>query len=102
MYDDIANSEHNKHKGQIFNELNGPDVYHNVPKDYTGHEVTPKNFLSVLAGTPPGAGSNRVLNSGPNDRVFIYFADHGGSVRLLQSLCLLAVAHAQCFRYRRV
>ena len=32
MYDDIAENLQNKEKGKIFNEPNGPDVYHGVPK----------------------------------------------------------------------
>jgi hypothetical protein len=32
----------------------------------------------VLIGQDPGVGSRKVLKSGPNDRVFINFADHGG------------------------
>jgi legumain len=101
MYDDIADSLENKEKGKVFNEPNGPDVYAGVPKDYVKSAVTPKNFLKILAGAccvcdrdpvvmlsffwycageAPSEGSGKVLNSGPNDRVFIYFADHGASV----------------------
>lgn len=80
MYDDIANSEDNPTKGIIINRPNGTDVYAGVPKDYTNEEVTPKNFLAVLRGDAEavkGKGSGKVLKSGPDDHVFIYFTDHG-------------------------
>jgi len=77
-YDDIANNKQNKFPGQVFNSLNHTDVYKGVPKDYTGDEVTPENFLKVLAGDEglKNAGK-KVLGSGPNDNVFINFDDHG-------------------------
>ncbi|XP_028398657.1 legumain-like [Dendronephthya gigantea] len=80
MYDDIAQNPANPTPGKIINKPNGPDVYHGVPKDYTGKDVTPKNFLSVLKGDKDavqGIGSGKVIDSGPDDNVFVYFADHG-------------------------
>ena len=65
------------------------------PRDYTGENVTPQIFLAVLAGDAKvrrevfpvvlaglvqgveGRGSGKVLDSGPQDHVFVYFADHG-------------------------
>ncbi len=56
----------------------GKNVYVDVPKDYTGDLVTPENFLKVLNGKDMnGIGSGKTLKSGPNDHVFVYFADHG-------------------------
>ncbi|KAK4302827.1 hypothetical protein Pmani_025113 [Petrolisthes manimaculis] len=80
MFDDIANSPENPTPGKIINRPDGPDVYQGVPKDYTGTDVTPENFLKVLAGDTEGlkgVGSGKVLGSGPNDRVFINLVDHG-------------------------
>lgn len=80
MYDDIANNEENPTKGIIINRPNGTDVYAGVLKDYTGDDVTPKNFLAVLSGDAEavkGKGSGKVIHSGPNDHVFVYFTDHG-------------------------
>jgi len=78
MYDDIANSAQNPHKGSIINIDGGPNVYPGVPKDYTGDTVTPQNFLNVLLGKDmKGIGSGKTLKSGPQDRVFIFFSDHG-------------------------
>lgn len=80
MYDDIANSTENPTRGIIVNQPNGTDVYKGVPKHYTGKDVKAKNFLKLLLGdkslTKKG---KKVLQSGPNDHVFIYFADHGGT-----------------------
>lgn len=79
MYDDLANSEDNPTPGIVINRPNGTDVYKGVPKDYTGEAVTPENFLAVLKGDSQNVkgGSGKVLNSGPNDHVFVYFTDHG-------------------------
>nr|AGM20566.1 asparaginyl endopeptidase [Angiostrongylus cantonensis] len=79
MYDDIANDPDNPYPGKLFNKPHGPDVYHGVKIDYKGDSVNPKNFLSVLQGKSNGVsgGNGRVLNSTANDRVFVYFADHG-------------------------
>eukprot|EP00283_Hemiselmis_rufescens_P015284 CAMPEP_0173441526 /NCGR_PEP_ID=MMETSP1357-20121228/24003_1 /TAXON_ID=77926 /ORGANISM="Hemiselmis rufescens, Strain PCC563" /LENGTH=475 /DNA_ID=CAMNT_0014407113 /DNA_START=4 /DNA_END=1427 /DNA_ORIENTATION=- len=80
LFDDAASSVFNPFKGRLFNEPGGRDVYAGVPKDYVGRSVTPKNFLAVLTGNKQGLrgkGSGRVIESGPLDRVFVYFADHG-------------------------
>lgn len=77
MYDDIAYSPENPFQGIIINKPNGSDVYQNVPKDYVGEDVNPENFLAVLRGDQQNA-TGRVLNTGPNDNIFVFFADHGG------------------------
>ncbi|CAF1648978.1 unnamed protein product [Adineta ricciae] len=80
MYDDLAKNSQNPTKGIIINHPNGQDVYHGVPHDYTGKDVTPKNFINVLLGNKEamkGIGSGKVLESGPDDNVFIYYTDHG-------------------------
>jgi len=80
MYDDIAYADENPTKGIVINKPNGTDVYHGVPKDYTGDDVNVPNFLAVLKGEKPtctGNCSGKVLNSGPNDHVFINLVDHG-------------------------
>ncbi|XP_015783117.1 legumain-like [Tetranychus urticae] len=79
MYDDIAYDQMNPFPGQIFNAPNGTDVYAGVVKDYTGEEVTAENFLGVLKGDKTlAAMGKKVLTTGPNDNVFIYYAGHGG------------------------
>jgi legumain len=77
-YDDIANNEQNPKKGIVINKPGGQDVYKGVPKDYIGADVTPANFLAALRGDEVLAKKGKkVLKSGPNDHVFIFFADHG-------------------------
>ena len=86
MYDDVVNDIENPFPGQLFNKPTpagtpGIDVYHGVPKDYTGNAVTAVNFLAVLTGNKTAMkniGSGRVLESTSTDRVFINFVDHGG------------------------
>lgn len=77
MYDDIAGNSENPKKGQIFNKPGGPDVYHGVIKDYTKKTVTPSNFLRILQGLEVDVGSQKVIKSGPDDNIFVYFSDHG-------------------------
>ncbi|UJR32014.1 hypothetical protein I4U23_019484 [Adineta vaga] len=80
MYDDLAQNPQNPTKGVVINQPNGQDVYHGVPHDYNGKDVTPKNFINVLLGNKEamkGIGSGKVLESGPDDNVFIYYTDHG-------------------------
>ena len=77
MYDDIANNPENPLKGMIFNEPNGTDVYHGVPKDYTGNDVNNQTFIDVLLGKQMNIGSGKTLKSGPKDHVFVFFSDHG-------------------------
>uniref|UniRef100_A0A0D3F857 Legumain prodomain domain-containing protein n=1 Tax=Oryza barthii TaxID=65489 RepID=A0A0D3F857_9ORYZ len=80
MYDDIANNILNPRPGVIVNHPQGEDVYAGVPKDYTGDEVTAKNFYAVLLGnkTAVTGGSRKVIDSKPNDHIFIFYSDHGG------------------------
>ena len=69
-YDDIANSKQNPRPGTVINQPNGPNNYPGVPKDYTGEDVTPENFLKILSGQPMGPGK-KTIASGPEDRIFI-------------------------------
>uniref|UniRef100_M1B2Z7 Legumain n=1 Tax=Solanum tuberosum TaxID=4113 RepID=M1B2Z7_SOLTU len=80
MYDDIANNTENPRPGVIINNPHGHDVYKGVLKDYVGDDVNAKNFFNVILANKSGVvgGSGKVLKSGPNDHIFIYYADHGG------------------------
>ncbi|KAF6164298.1 hypothetical protein GIB67_010268 [Kingdonia uniflora] len=80
MYDDIAFNEENPRPGVIINNPHGEDVYAGVPKDYTGNDVNVSNFFAVLLGnrTAITGGSGKVLDSCPNDHIFVYYSDHGG------------------------
>jgi len=80
MYDDIAQNTQNPTKGIVINHPDGKDVYHDVPHDYNGKDVTPKNFINILLGDKEamkGIGSGKVVESGPDDNVFIFYTDHG-------------------------
>lgn len=79
MYDDIAYNEDNPKKGVIINSPNGENVYNGVPKDYTGKNLNVRNLLGVILGDKKAikGGSGKVVDSGPNDHIFIYYADHG-------------------------
>lgn len=83
MYDDVAHDSANPFPGKLFNQPKGPDVYGGCQIDYKGDVLSPSLFMHVLLGEEEAvknvAGSGKVLKSGPNDRVFINFADHGGT-----------------------
>ncbi|XP_024523144.1 vacuolar-processing enzyme [Selaginella moellendorffii] len=80
MFDDIANNTDNPRPGTIINHPQGSDVYAGVPKDYTGAAVTAENFLAVLLGdkNSTSGGTGKVVSSGPEDHVFLFYSDHGG------------------------
>ena len=46
---------------------------------HTGDQVT-ENFFAVLLGNKSAitGGSKKVIDSKPNDHIFIYYSDHGG------------------------
>lgn len=50
-------------------------------QDYTGNNVTVHNFFAALLGDREAitGGSGKVVDSGPNDHIFIYYSDHGGA-----------------------
>jgi len=84
QYDDIAKDPENPFPGQVFNKPTaagtpGVDVYAGCKKDYTGAAVTPDMFVAVMTGDSSKTGGRPVLKSGPDDRVFIFFTDHGGT-----------------------
>ncbi|GAB2274117.1 hypothetical protein Dimus_008889 [Dionaea muscipula] len=80
MYDDIAANQLNPRPGVIINHPQGDDVYAGVPKDYTGENVTAENLYAVLLGnkTAVKGGNGKVVSSKAEDRIFIYYSDHGG------------------------
>ncbi|RWW23439.1 hypothetical protein GW17_00012312, partial [Ensete ventricosum] len=49
-------------------------------QDYTKEQVTTKNLYAVLLGDRSAieGGSGKVIDSKPDDRIFIYYSDHGG------------------------
>ncbi|CAL5439284.1 unnamed protein product [Camellia sinensis] len=79
MYDDIAFNVQNPRPGIIINRPQGEDVYEGVPKDYTGHNANVHNLYAVILAnkTALTGGSGKVLDSGPEDHIFIYYTDHG-------------------------
>eukprot|EP01017_Pseudomicrothorax_dubius_P029939 TRINITY_DN367_c0_g1_i2.p1 TRINITY_DN367_c0_g1~~TRINITY_DN367_c0_g1_i2.p1 ORF type:complete len:436 (-),score=137.44 TRINITY_DN367_c0_g1_i2:70-1377(-) len=82
--DDVPNDPSNPYKGTLFNKPDpkgkGWNVNDGCNKDYTGKNVKPSYFLNVLKGDEKAMkniGTGKVLKSGPEDQVFIYFSDHG-------------------------
>lgn len=80
-YDDIANSNENPFPGIEYNKptakgVAGVDVYKGCKIHYRGENVTGENFVKVLEGDASAPGP--VLKSTKDDRVFVYWTDHGG------------------------
>jgi legumain len=47
-YDNMAYNPKNPKPGAVINDVNGTDVYHNVPKDYTGDDVDPQVYMILI------------------------------------------------------
>ncbi|CAD5219349.1 unnamed protein product [Bursaphelenchus xylophilus] len=76
-YDNIANDASARFPGTLYNHPNLTRNYYEGCKiDYRAEQVTVDNFLNALSGKPSSSGP--VLNTTANDRVFVYFVDHGG------------------------
>ena len=84
--DDAADSPYapSAYRGKLLNAPPpSPDVRSGAPVDYTGGDVTAETFLAVLLGDQETVNKSapnstrRVLASGPNDRLFCFFVDHG-------------------------
>ncbi|XP_077531675.1 legumain-like [Haemaphysalis longicornis] len=83
MYDDIAYAVENPTPGVVVNHVNGSNLYPGVVKDYTGDLVTSSNFLNVLQGQrPSGGGTGKVIASGPQDHVFVFYSGLGGGATI--------------------
>lgn len=82
-FDDIANNINNPWPGKIFNigsgDKPGNDVYEGCVIDYKGMDVTKSNYFAILRGDSKSVkgGNGRVLESGPDDEVFLFYSDHG-------------------------
>jgi len=79
---DVAYNSLNPFPGHIYNSpgTNPPDVFPGCRVDYNGTDNNVTNFLAVLTGNETwvsNIGTGRVLQSGPNDTVFLYYVDHG-------------------------
>lgn len=67
-YNDISYNALNPTPGVVINRPNGTNVFPgNKSIDFSGNDVTPKNFLNVLTNL-----------SDPNTDLLIFFSDHGG------------------------
>lgn len=93
---DFTTFSQNPFPGAIYNYPGGPNEYPGVVIDYRRDDVNSTNFLNILTGLQmdifvdfhwwfegnkeamKNVGSGKVIESGPNDKVFVYFSDHGG------------------------
>mmetsp|Transcript_33428 Transcript_33428/g.51314 ORF Transcript_33428/g.51314 Transcript_33428/m.51314 type:complete len:131 (-) Transcript_33428:962-1354(-) len=88
-YNDVAWHEENPIPGKLFNRQNGDDVYEGCNIDFQGEDVTKENFVAILTGDEAAVNltnansTSKVLKSGPNSRVFVFFSDHGSPGHLL-------------------
>ena len=57
-------------------------MYAGAAIDYRGDDVSATTFVAVLTGDATSVwkkGTGRVLASGPHDRVFLFYSDHGAA-----------------------
>ncbi|CAI7864316.1 unnamed protein product [Closterium sp. NIES-53] len=78
MVDDIAHSHDNPHPGTIINLPDGSDVYHGVPKDYTGRHLTVGNFFAALLGNASAINHPPPLLVPPNPSYHVFLFSHLG------------------------
>ena len=74
--DDIADHEMNPEPGVMRISYGGENVYEDVEVDYRLSDLSPSDFLSILAGEK----SERLpltVESGPEDNVFVFWSGHG-------------------------
>lgn len=71
----------------MFNNVYDYDLF----QDYTKSHTNAKNFYAVLLGNKSAltGGSGKVVKSGPNDQIFVYYSDHGSRGVLGQSVTYL-------------
>jgi len=81
LEDVVVNSTYsNPQPGTLYDSLAlDQDWYAGVKIDYKGTDVSADNFFAVLKGEKDKVkgGSGRVIQSGPNDQLFIYHGGHG-------------------------
>ena len=82
-YDDIARDRENPFQGQVFQSYDLNDVYKGLVIDYKGTSVNKKVFASVLKGDSDAVRNltgrtGKVIDSGPDDNVFVFISNHGG------------------------
>ncbi|KAK3770711.1 hypothetical protein RRG08_037900 [Elysia crispata] len=88
MYNDIADDPQNPFPGKLFNSYNHTDVYKGTPLTYTGKEVMTDVVLAALKGDKEAVKKligreGKVIDSGPEDNIFVAVSDHGGPGSLL-------------------
>lgn len=82
VYDDVASSTENPRPGTIINHPLGPNNYAGMPIDYKSEAVNADTFIAVLKGNKTAVCNDtnscgRVIEAGPNDRIFVFYSDHG-------------------------
>ncbi|KAI6216894.1 Legumain [Aphelenchoides fujianensis] len=91
--DVVYSEEANPWPGKVYdNPDRSHEWFEGVKVDYSGKDINSKNYIAVLTGHKEdlelAEGSNstgRVLETGPNSRVFVYHGGHGD-----QGLAVLA------------
>jgi legumain len=76
-YETAVNNEANPTKGELWNTPTSGNVHTPGAATYTGDDVNPRMVEAVLKGDKKFPGVKKVLESGPDDHVFVHFDDHG-------------------------
>jgi legumain len=77
---DVPKSSSNPFPGEMYNwptTSADDNVWDGITVDYQNGQVTAKNFLAVLAGNSTATNGRKVIASGPEDNIFVFYSDHG-------------------------
>lgn len=70
-------NEMNPKMGELWNTPTSGNIHNPGAAEYTGADVNPRMVEAVLKGDKTFPGVKRVLESGPDDLVFVHLDDHG-------------------------
>lgn len=76
LEDDLASSSNNPRTGQIINEPEGENLYHDLEIDYHLSSINSQLLTKILNGEK-SAETPVVMESGPGDNVFFFTSGHG-------------------------
>ena len=73
-YTDVAYSDDNPYKGDLYNWPTGPNCYNEPQVDYKGSEASADNFYSILKGDKH---RGPVLQTNEDSIIFIFYTGEG-------------------------
>ena len=80
--EDLPFNKYNPYPGQVFHDYSLRDVYKGVKVDYIKWNITKETIFAVMKGDKEAVKNitgvdGRVIESGPDDNIFIFLSGHG-------------------------